>query len=102
MARADGSLRNLLARLARIDVLVIDDWAMAPLAVPGNLHRLQLFRWRLGWIWWRALSRRSQRSYISMDRLHRLINRWIPLPRVLHPYPMQRFDATHPRREPYA
>ena len=34
MARADGSLRNLLARLARIDVLVIDDWAMAPLLAP--------------------------------------------------------------------
>jgi len=34
MARADGSLRNLLARLARIDVLVIDDWAMAPLSEP--------------------------------------------------------------------
>jgi len=32
MARADGSLRSLLARLSRIDVLVIDDWAMAPLA----------------------------------------------------------------------
>jgi DNA replication protein DnaC len=32
IARADGSLRNLLARIARIDVLVIDDWAMAPLA----------------------------------------------------------------------
>jgi len=31
LARADGSLRNLLARLGRIDVLVIDDWAMAPL-----------------------------------------------------------------------
>ena len=30
MARADGSLRGLLARLGRIDVLVIDDWAMAP------------------------------------------------------------------------
>jgi RNA-directed DNA polymerase len=71
-------------------------------AVPGNLHRLQLFRWRLGWIWWRALSRRSQRSSISMDRLYRLINRWIPIARVLHPYPMQRFDAIHPRREPYA
>ena len=25
MARADGSLRSLLARLSRIDVLVIDD-----------------------------------------------------------------------------
>ena len=31
LARADGSLRHLLARLAKIDVLVIDDWAMAPL-----------------------------------------------------------------------
>jgi hypothetical protein len=29
MARADGSLRSLLARLSSIDVLVIDDWAMA-------------------------------------------------------------------------
>ena len=34
MARADGSLRSVLARLSRIDVLVIDDWAMAPLSEP--------------------------------------------------------------------
>jgi DNA replication protein DnaC len=32
LARADGSLRHLLARWSRIDVLVIDDWAMAPLS----------------------------------------------------------------------
>jgi DNA replication protein DnaC len=32
LARADGSLRHLLARFSRIDVLVIDDWAMAPLS----------------------------------------------------------------------
>jgi DNA replication protein DnaC len=32
IARADGSLRLLLARFSRIDVLVIDDWAMAPLS----------------------------------------------------------------------
>ena len=32
LARADGSLRTLLARLARVDVLLVDDWAMAPLA----------------------------------------------------------------------
>jgi len=31
IARADGSLRNLFARLSRMDVLVVDDWAMAPL-----------------------------------------------------------------------
>jgi DNA replication protein DnaC len=31
LARADGSLRNMLARLSKIDVLVVDDWAMTPL-----------------------------------------------------------------------
>ena len=34
LARADGCFRNLLARLSRIDALVIDDWAMAPLTEP--------------------------------------------------------------------
>lgn len=32
IARADGSFPKLLDRLARIDVLIVDDWAMAPLA----------------------------------------------------------------------
>lgn len=32
LARADGSLRNLLMRLSRTDVLVVDDWAMSPLS----------------------------------------------------------------------
>jgi DNA replication protein DnaC len=31
LARADGSLRSLLLRLSRMDVLVVDDWAMNPL-----------------------------------------------------------------------
>ena len=31
LARVDGSFRYLLARINRIDVLVVDDWAMAPL-----------------------------------------------------------------------
>jgi DNA replication protein DnaC len=32
LARADGSLRSRLAKLAKVDVLVVDDWAMAPLS----------------------------------------------------------------------
>ena len=71
-------------------------------AVPGNLPQLNLFRWRLRWVWWHALSRRGQRRRVRLDRLNRLVERWIPVPRVLHPYPMERFDATHPRRKPYA
>ena len=34
MARADGSLGSLLARLSRIDVLVINDWAMVSFSEP--------------------------------------------------------------------
>lgn len=30
LAHADGTYANLLARLARVDVLVIDDWGLAP------------------------------------------------------------------------
>jgi group II intron reverse transcriptase/maturase len=71
-------------------------------AVPGNLPRLNLFRWRLRWAWWRALSRRGQRCRVPLDRLSRLVDRWIPVPRVLHPYPRERFDASHPRWKPYA
>src|SRR5258708_13533049 len=43
LARADGSFRNLLARLSRVDVLVIDDWAMAPLSEPARGHFWEIF-----------------------------------------------------------
>jgi len=32
LARADGSLSTFLARLAKIDLLVVDDWAMTPMS----------------------------------------------------------------------
>jgi len=50
--------------------------------------------WRL---WRRVLFQRSQKSRKSRERLSPLLNRWIPRPRVLHPYPEQRFAARHPR-----
>ena len=66
------------------------------------MRQLYLFRRRLSWMWWRALSRRGQRRRVPLARLDRLMDRWIPVPCVLHPYPMERFDATHPRWKPYA
>jgi hypothetical protein len=43
-----------------------------------------------------------QRCRVALARLNRLVERWIPAPRVLHPYPITRFTATHPRWKPYA
>jgi group II intron reverse transcriptase/maturase len=71
-------------------------------AVPGNLPLLLTFRHRLCRLWRMVLIRRSQRGGVSWERLTMLLDRWIPLPRVLHPYPRERFDATYPRWKPYA
>jgi DNA replication protein DnaC len=63
MARADGSLRSLLARLSRIDVLVIDDWAMALLSEPERRD------------FWEICEDRYQvRSTILMSQLP--VSRW--------------------------
>ena len=65
-------------------------------AVPGNIGSLSLFRDRLLGIWWHNLCRRSQQR-MSWKRMLKLGDRWLPRPRVLHPYPAIRFAASHPR-----
>jgi group II intron reverse transcriptase/maturase len=66
-------------------------------AVPGNTGQLRVFMYRVRWLWRSVLIRRSQRARVRWDRLHPLLNRWIPPPRVLHPYPDARFAAMHPK-----
>jgi RNA-directed DNA polymerase len=66
-------------------------------AVPGNTDSLCLFRTRVTRLWRQILIRRSQRKHLNWARMSRLEQRWIPSPRVLHPYPEVRFDAIHPR-----
>jgi hypothetical protein len=50
----------------------------------------------------RTLRRRSQKDRFSWDRITRLVDDWLPKPRVLHPWPSVRFAVRHPRWEPYA
>jgi hypothetical protein len=66
-------------------------------AVPGNTNSLRIFRFRVTLMWRKALLRRSQRHRLNWERMRRLAQRWLPEPRVLHPYPSVRFDAQHPR-----
>jgi RNA-directed DNA polymerase len=58
--------------------------------VPMNQPALAMFRFRVGWLWHRSLSRRSQNGRVLWDRMRRLITRWLPLPAVCHPYPLRR------------
>ena len=66
-------------------------------AVPGNLRAMNTFRHRLRQLWRSTLRHRSQRPNVGWQRIGPLFDRWLPAPRVLHPYPDARFDATHPR-----
>ncbi|HXY07188.1 MAG TPA: group II intron reverse transcriptase/maturase [Terriglobales bacterium] len=65
-------------------------------AVPGNTTQLRIFQRRVNRLWRSVLIRRSQRAQVRWERLTPLLQRWIPQPHVLHPYPDARFYATHP------
>ena len=47
--------------------------------------------------WRRQLSRRSQKGYRTWTWIDMLADHWLPRPRILHPWPEQRFAVTHPR-----
>jgi RNA-directed DNA polymerase len=61
--------------------------------VPMNQSALAVFRFRVGWLWHRSLSRRSQNGRVLWDRMRRLITRWLPVPSVCHPYPLRRMGV---------
>ena len=62
-------------------------------AVPTNVQSMQAFRTQVERHWRHALSRRSQRGRPNWELMRRLSLRWIPTPRVVHPWPDDRFDV---------
>src|SRR6266536_14715 len=69
-------------------------------AVPTNFRALVAFRDEITKRWQRVLTRRSERTDLNWVRMNELIDDWLPKPRILHPWPNQRFAVTHPRWEP--
>ena len=66
-------------------------------AVPGNIASLRSFRLEVTRRWLRALRRRGQKHPMTWDRLQPAADHWLPVPKILHPYPNLRFDARHLR-----
>ncbi len=69
-------------------------------AVPDNSEALRGFREAVIRLWRKTLARRSQKGRITWERLRRLADRWLPRPRILHPWPNVRFDARTRGRSP--
>ena len=71
-------------------------------AVPTNRPALRSFLIGVTERWRHTLSRRSQRGKVTWERMTKIANDWLPQPRILHPWPSQRFNVKHPRWEPSA
>jgi RNA-directed DNA polymerase len=71
-------------------------------AVPTNFRALLAFRARIKSLWLRTLRRRSQKDQTTWERITKLADDFLPQPRILHPWPNQRFAVRHPRWAPYA
>ena len=62
-------------------------------SVPHNSRALSNFHLQVKRLWLRSLRRRSQRHRMTWERFGRLADRWLPRPRIMHPWPNRRFDA---------
>ena len=71
-------------------------------AVPTNGRALAAFRYHVLDLWRRTLRRRSQKDGATWERIAKMADDWLPKPRILHPWPQQRFAVKHPRWEPDA
>jgi len=63
-------------------------------AVPRNLRALDAFRHHVLQLWRKTLRRRSGKTRITWARMTRIAQRWLPTPKILHPYPDKRRCVT--------
>jgi hypothetical protein len=67
---------------------------LAYYAVPGNIHQVEAFRAEVVRLWYGALRRRGQRHRLTLQRMRRHAERWLPPARITHPWPDQRSTLT--------
>jgi len=66
--------------------------------VPSNYRALGTFYWEVSRIWHRSLQRRSQRGRWREGQRVRFLEKFsLPTPRIVHPWPNERFFLRHPQ-----
>ena len=100
-------LKIELRRRLHIPVPVVGKWLRVVLlghyryyGLPGNSRKLEAFRYHVSRLWYKTLLRRSQRNRLNWVRMDRLINRWLPKPRIWHSYPDLSLYVTTRGRSP--
>jgi group II intron reverse transcriptase/maturase len=95
-------IRETLMRRRHEPVPVVGKWLSRVIrgylnyhAVPGNMHRLSGFLSEVCRSWRHALLRRSQRHRLSWRRFNRLVRKYVPPCRVVHPLSSERFHVNN-------
>ena len=91
-------IKQALRKRINIDVYSQGKWLNKILighynyfAVPDNSLSLDRFKTAISRLWLKLLKRRSQKFKVNWKKLTKLIRYFLPNPRILHPYPSQRF-----------
>jgi len=66
-------------------------------AISGNMKAMNTLQMEITRYWLKALRRRGQKRRINWQKFGPIVRKWIPAPKVYHPYPNVRFYAKHPR-----
>ena len=98
-------LKDKLKRMVHWDLAEVGSWLSSVYkgwcnyhAVPWNSTRLNQFRTAIQYLWLKTLRRRSQRARrMTWAKFGKLCRRWLPYPKILHPYPEERFARLYPR-----
>lgn len=61
--------------------------------VPRNSPALQRFYRQVVRLWFKTIRRRSNKSKTDWERMKKIARRWLPPPRIIHPYPNQRLGV---------
>ena len=75
---------------------VLRGW-LAYYAVPMSAPAITAFRHHMVERWFRAIRRRGQKHRLTWRRMKVIAVRYLPYPRILHPWPDARFLVNHPR-----
>jgi len=73
---------------------------LAYYGVPTNPRALDAFRRTVARHWYRSLRRRSQRRRLDWNRMRRIVARWLPSIRIVHPWPAQRLRVSTQGKSP--
>jgi hypothetical protein len=68
--------------------------------VPMSGSAISAFRHHMIERWHKALMRRGQRHRLTWTRMKTIADRYLPFPRILHPWPEKRFLVTIQGRSP--